>query len=132
MLVHIMDQPELEKGEGPIGIIVAPTRELSEQIHKETRRFSKPYNLRVCAAFGGLSKHDQFKDLKAGAEVRVLQISLFVIFCYVTHVISLKRQKLSLYMRTTLVVGGGLHTWAHDRLDQDEGVHVQACDLPRI
>lgn len=69
MLVHIMDQPELEKGEGPIGIIVAPTRELSEQIHKETRRFSKPYNLHVCAAFGGLSKYDQFKDLKAGAEV---------------------------------------------------------------
>lgn len=26
MLVHIMDQPELEKGEGPIGVIVAPTR----------------------------------------------------------------------------------------------------------
>ncbi|KAK9915167.1 hypothetical protein WJX75_005510 [Coccomyxa subellipsoidea] len=71
MLVHIMDQPELEKGEGPIGIIVAPTRELAEQIHKETRRFSKPYNLRVCAAFGGISKHDQFKDLKAGAEVAV-------------------------------------------------------------
>ncbi len=69
MLVHIMDQPDLEKGEGPIGIIVAPTRELSEQIHKETRRFSKPYNLRICAAFGGLSKYDQFKDLKAGAEV---------------------------------------------------------------
>jgi hypothetical protein len=43
MVVHIMDQPELEKGEGPIGIIVAPTRELSEQIHKEARKFSKPY-----------------------------------------------------------------------------------------
>lgn len=39
------------------------------QIHKETRKFSKPYNLRVCAAFGGLSKYEQFKDLKAGSEV---------------------------------------------------------------
>lgn len=70
MLVHIMDQPELEKGEGPIAIIMAPTRELSEQIHKEARRFSRPYNLRICAAFGGLSKYEQLKDLKAGAEVR--------------------------------------------------------------
>lgn len=70
MLVHIMDQPELEKGEGPIAIIVAPTRELSEQIHKEARRFSRPYNLRICAAFGGLSKYEQLKNLKAGAEVR--------------------------------------------------------------
>jgi ATP-dependent RNA helicase DDX42 len=45
MLVHIMDQPELEKAEGPIGLILAPTRELSEQIHKETRKFSKPYGM---------------------------------------------------------------------------------------
>lgn len=71
MIVHLMDQPELQKGEGPIGVVVAPTRELAEQIHKETRRFSKPYGLGVCAAFGGLSKHQQFKDLKAGCEVAV-------------------------------------------------------------
>jgi hypothetical protein len=37
MIVHIMDQRELDKGEGPIGVVVAPTRELAEQIHKETR-----------------------------------------------------------------------------------------------
>lgn len=43
LLVHLMDQPELAKGEGPIGVIVAPTRELAEQIHKETRKFAKPY-----------------------------------------------------------------------------------------
>jgi len=43
MLVHIMDQQELEKGQGPIGLVLAPTRELAEQIHKETRKFSKPY-----------------------------------------------------------------------------------------
>ena len=70
MLVHIMDQPELAEREGPIAVVVAPTRELAEQIHKEARRFGKPYGLRVCAAFGGLSKYEQFKDLKAGSEVR--------------------------------------------------------------
>lgn len=37
MVVHILDQPELDKGAGPIAIIVAPTRELAEQIHKEAR-----------------------------------------------------------------------------------------------
>ncbi|KXZ52714.1 hypothetical protein GPECTOR_8g109 [Gonium pectorale] len=71
MLVHIMDQPELGRGEGPIGLLVAPTRELAEQIHKETRRFSKSYGLRVAAAFGGLSKYEQFKALKGGSEVAV-------------------------------------------------------------
>jgi superfamily II DNA/RNA helicase len=47
MIVHIMDQPELQKGEGPIGLVAAPTRELAEQIHKETRNFCKPYGKRL-------------------------------------------------------------------------------------
>lgn len=32
MLVHIMDQKELEQGEGPIAVIVCPTRELCQQV----------------------------------------------------------------------------------------------------
>lgn len=32
MLVHIMDQKELQPGDGPIGLILAPTRELSQQV----------------------------------------------------------------------------------------------------
>lgn len=32
MLVHIMDQKELAPGDGPIGLILAPTRELSQQV----------------------------------------------------------------------------------------------------
>ncbi len=36
----------------------------------QARRFGKPGGVRACAAFGGLSKLDQFRDLKAGCEVR--------------------------------------------------------------
>jgi hypothetical protein len=32
-------------------------------------RFSKPYGLVVAAAFGGLSKSQQFKEMKGGCEV---------------------------------------------------------------
>lgn len=32
MLVHVMDQKELKPGDGPIGLILAPTRELSQQV----------------------------------------------------------------------------------------------------
>ncbi|RLN40257.1 putative DEAD-box ATP-dependent RNA helicase family protein [Panicum miliaceum] len=71
MIVHIMDQPELEKEEGPIGVICAPTRELAHQIYLEAKKFAKPYNLRVAAVYGGVSKFDQFKELKAGCEVVV-------------------------------------------------------------
>lgn len=71
MLVHVLDQPEVTKGQGPVGLVLAPTRELAEQIHKEARRFGKVYDFRVAAAFGGLSKYEQVKELKAGTEVRV-------------------------------------------------------------
>ncbi len=38
MLVHIMDQPHLGKGEGPIGCIIAPTRELATQVGRSVGR----------------------------------------------------------------------------------------------
>ena len=31
---HIKDQPPLEQGDGPIGLLMAPTRELVQQISK--------------------------------------------------------------------------------------------------
>ncbi|WOL04025.1 DEAD-box ATP-dependent RNA helicase 24 [Canna indica] len=71
MIVHIMDQPELDKGEGPIGVICAPTRELAHQIYLEAKKFAKPYGIRVAAVYGGVSKLDQFKELKAGCEIVV-------------------------------------------------------------
>ena len=71
MIVHIMDQPELNKEEGPIGIICAPTRELAHQIFLEAKKFAKPHGIRVSAVYGGMSKLEQFKELKAGCEIVV-------------------------------------------------------------
>jgi CRISPR/Cas system-associated endonuclease/helicase Cas3 len=47
MLVHLMDQRELDKGEGPIGIVIAPTRELAQQIHVEAKKFARAYGVRL-------------------------------------------------------------------------------------
>lgn len=52
----MMDQPELDVGDGPIGLILAPTRELVVQIHSEAKRFMKPYHINV-GAF-----HSNFRD----------------------------------------------------------------------
>ncbi|KAG7459764.1 hypothetical protein MATL_G00214200 [Megalops atlanticus] len=71
MLVHIMDQKELEAGEGPIAVIVCPTRELCQQIHAECKRFGKVYGLRSVAVYGGGSMWEQAKALQEGAEIVV-------------------------------------------------------------
>jgi len=70
-LVHIMDQPELEPGDGPIALICAPTRELCQQIFVEARRFGKVYNIHAAAVFGGGNKYEQSKALQEGAEIVV-------------------------------------------------------------
>ncbi|CAM8925040.1 unnamed protein product [Rhodiola kirilowii] len=71
MIVHIMDQPELKKEEGPIGVICAPTRELAHQIYAEAKKFSRSQGIRVSAVYGGMSKLEQFKELKLGCEIVV-------------------------------------------------------------
>lgn len=71
MILHIMDQKELKPGDGPIGLILAPTRELSQQIYNEAKKFGKVYNIQVCCCYGGGSKWEQSKSLEAGAEIVV-------------------------------------------------------------
>eukprot|EP00041_Stephanoeca_diplocostata_P023722 m.588588 g.588588 ORF g.588588 m.588588 type:complete len:791 (+) comp22365_c0_seq16:126-2498(+) len=71
MLVHIMDQPELEKDDGPIGLVIAPTRELCQQIYIEAKKFGKPYNLKTTAIYGGGNRYEQTKELKEGSEIVV-------------------------------------------------------------
>ncbi|KAI8114190.1 hypothetical protein M9434_002316 [Picochlorum sp. BPE23] len=95
MISHIMAQTRLEKGEGPIALIISPTRELAEQIHQHTRKFGKFHGLRSCAAFGGLHKYNQIKELRAGAEIAV---------CTPGRMIDLIKSKACTLHRVTYVV----------------------------
>jgi ATP-dependent RNA helicase DDX46/PRP5 len=71
MFRHIRDQRPLEGSDGPIGLIMTPTRELATQIHKECKPFLKAMNLRAVCAYGGAPIKDQIADLKRGTEVIV-------------------------------------------------------------
>lgn len=71
MIVHIMGQPDLRLGDGPIGLVLVPTRELAIQVHGEAKKFSKTYNIATVCAYGGGSKYEQTRDLEAGAEIVV-------------------------------------------------------------
>ena len=60
---------------GPLGrvraLIVAPTRELAEQIHQEIKRLGRGTKIRSVAIYGGVSKGPQLAALKRGAEIVV-------------------------------------------------------------
>lgn len=68
---HILDQPELDYDDGPISLILSPTRELALQIYTECKKFCKPLKLRAVCVYGGTGISDQIADLKRGAEIVV-------------------------------------------------------------
>ena len=68
MLRHIKDQPEIKNGDGPIAMIVGPTRELVTQIGKECRKFGKTVGVRCVSVYGGSGVQSQITDLKRGCE----------------------------------------------------------------
>ncbi|KAB8339050.1 hypothetical protein FH972_021986 [Carpinus fangiana] len=71
MFRHIKAQRPVEGMDGPIGLIVAPTRELATQIHKDCKPWLKALNLRAVCAYGGAPIKEQIAELKRGAEIVV-------------------------------------------------------------
>eukprot|EP00890_Picochlorum_soloecismus_P004137 jgi/Picsp_1/4724/NSC_02093-R1_dead-box atp-dependent rna helicase 42-like len=71
MLRHVKDQPPLVQGDGPIGMIMAPTRELITQIGKEVKRFAKAVGIGCTCVYGGSGIANQISELKRGTEIVV-------------------------------------------------------------
>ncbi|KAH7328682.1 P-loop containing nucleoside triphosphate hydrolase protein [Stachybotrys elegans] len=71
MFRHIKDQPPLKDTDGPVGLIMTPTRELAVQIHRDCKPFLKKMGLRAVCAYGGAPIREQIADLKRGAEIIV-------------------------------------------------------------
>uniref|UniRef100_A0A0E0I7B2 RNA helicase n=1 Tax=Oryza nivara TaxID=4536 RepID=A0A0E0I7B2_ORYNI len=71
MLRHVKDQPPVVPGDGPIGLIMAPTRELVVQIHSDIKKFAKSLGINCVAIYGGSGVAQQISELKRGAEIVV-------------------------------------------------------------
>ncbi|RXG53328.1 putative ATP-dependent RNA helicase DDX5 [Armadillidium vulgare] len=61
--VHIRNQPPVEENEGPVGLVLAPTRELVQQIYHVTNNIFGRARLRTSCLFGGASKNVQTSSL---------------------------------------------------------------------
>ncbi|KAK2882641.1 ATP-dependent RNA helicase dbp2 [Arthroderma sp. PD_2] len=68
-IVHINAQPLLAPGDGPIVLVLAPTRELAVQIQAEITKFGKSSRIRNTCVYGGVPRGPQIRDLTRGVEV---------------------------------------------------------------
>merc|ERR1739848_913398 len=68
-IVHINAQQYLSKGDGPIVLIMAPTRELACQIKEESDKFGKTSKIKNTCCYGGVPKSQQSYDLRDGVEI---------------------------------------------------------------
>lgn len=71
LLRHIQEQPSLAKGDGPIALLLSPTRELALQIFKQLSYFTKKVGISACCCYGGSSIELQIAELKKGCQVVV-------------------------------------------------------------
>merc|ERR550517_1512003 len=70
-IVHINHQPYLEPGDGPIALILAPTRELAQQISATAADFGSSSRIRNTCVFGGAPKGPQLRDIQRGVEIMI-------------------------------------------------------------
>jgi len=74
MLAHIMQLPKMTDeiaAHGPYALVMAPTRELAQQIEEETLKFAHFLDYRVGLVVGGQSIEDQGFKLRRGVEILV-------------------------------------------------------------
>merc|ERR1712072_708453 len=60
---------DLSRGDGPIVLVLAPTRELACQIQEESNRFGKSSKIKNTCCYGGVPRRPQEQDLKEGVEI---------------------------------------------------------------
>jgi len=68
-IIHISAQPQLVPGDGPIALVLAPTRELAMQIQKEADNFGLSARIKNTCLYGGVPKSTQIRDLQRGVEI---------------------------------------------------------------
>ena len=72
MLAFIIKMPRLNEqtaADGPYAIILAPTRELAQQIENEAVKFARPLGYRCVSVVGGHSVEAQAFNLRNGCEI---------------------------------------------------------------
>lgn len=68
MFRHVKDQRPVESGEGPVGLVMTPTRELAVQIFRDAQPFLRAFGLRGACVYGGTPIAEQIGEMKKAVE----------------------------------------------------------------
>lgn len=79
MIQHCLAQAPVRRGDGPLALVLAPTRELAQQIEKEVKAFSRSLeSFRTAIVVGGTNISEQRSELRAGVSVVVATPGRFI------------------------------------------------------
>ncbi|KAF2474834.1 pre-mRNA-splicing ATP-dependent RNA helicase PRP28 [Lindgomyces ingoldianus] len=81
LLVYIQKLPPLDasnRNDGPYALILAPTRELAQQIETEAKKFATPLGFKTAVLVGGHSIEEQSFSLRDGAELIIATVGRLV------------------------------------------------------
>lgn len=88
--LHYLMTTPVEEGEvGPWSVILAPTRELAIQIHREAERLGMYTGLRFAVVYGGTGYEEQRRQLQEGVDVLIGTPGRLIDY-YKQHIFSLK------------------------------------------
>ncbi|KAH7936253.1 probable ATP-dependent RNA helicase DDX5 [Rhipicephalus sanguineus] len=70
-VIHVSRQPPRQRHEGPIAVLLAPTRELAKEIHKMASELGKYAAVRSVCAANGERKKSKYLELQGGCHILV-------------------------------------------------------------
>lgn len=71
LIFHIRQQPPLQPDDGPIAIVLAPTRELVQQIHSVAQPYFNLFGIKSLCIIGGDEREKQINEIGEGKEVYI-------------------------------------------------------------
>ena len=86
-----LKKEELRRGDGPVALVLLPTRELAQQVEQVSRDFVESSGIYTTCVFGGAPKGPQLRDLERGCEIVIATPGMFKLFNFsVTNILNQK------------------------------------------